>query len=164
MVYGQSGGHHLGYRYLSIPGHRLFFDPAHGQNGGVGRIDDAGKAIDIEHPQVADAEGGSAVLFVAQCSGVCAGNQVPAGRSNLHQALGLATVYAGDNQSGLQSYRDTYVDVRVHLKMIALEEGVELGVLLQRHGAGFDYEVVYGNSAFGSAAKKAFSRSPVIAT
>ena len=56
MIAGQCHFHAMPNAELSIHDHRLLLDGAHRQNGGFRRVDDGAERLDIEHPQVRDAE------------------------------------------------------------------------------------------------------------
>ena len=56
--------HHAGHGGLTVrPRHHLLLGAAHGQDAGLGRVDDGGELVDAEHAQVGDGEAAALELL-----------------------------------------------------------------------------------------------------
>ena len=64
VVAGHGDPHHVDHDGLPAgPGYHLLLGPAHGQDTGLGRVDDGGELVDAEHPEVGDGEGSALELL-----------------------------------------------------------------------------------------------------
>ena len=149
MVGGEGGLHHGADGEFAVANDGDLLDAADGEDRGVGRVDDGGEALHVEHAHVADAERGGAVLLVAEGAAVGAADEVLGGGGNLEQRFALAVADAGQDQAGFQGDGDADVHCAVDFQVVAAIEGIELGVLGQGQGAGLDHEVVDADAVVG---------------
>src|SRR5712691_5740839 len=123
-------------------GHGLRDDAADRDDAGLGRIDDGGELIDVEHPKVRDAERRAGVLLRLQAPGLGTPRQLARLRADLPQALQVRIADYRRDEPVLD--RDRHPDVYLVpvADVILLEPGVAGAMLDEGQRHGFDDDVV----------------------
>ena len=110
------------------------------------RLYDGNECAHVEHPEIADAKCTARVFVGAQRTVLRAVREVFAREGKRLQWHLLAAHDGGHQQPFFNRHGNTDVHIIVRTYNIAVKEGVELGVLLQRVGARLDDEVVDGHA------------------
>ena len=145
MVTGQRHLHPASDADLAAVGHGLLEDRAHGQDRPLGRVDDGGELLHVEHAEVRDGEGRAGELLDPELPAPRALGEVARLRGDLGERLRVAVAEHGGDEPALEGHRDTDVGAVVDADGLALERGVDGRKPTQRQRAGPDHQVGHGD-------------------
>ncbi len=122
--------------------YRLLHDAAHGQDAGLGRIDDGGELVDVEHAEVRHAEGAAGVLLRLQAAFPGAAGHLLHLGGDLAERLPIGVAHHRRDQPVFHCDGDAQVHFVPVADPVVLPPGVAGGMRLQRRGGGLHDDVV----------------------
>ncbi len=125
--------------------HRGLGDLAHGQDGGLRRVDDGHEVIQVEHPQGGHGEGAAVVVLVRQAALPGLLDELCGLLRDAGEADDVGVPDHGDDQPAGDGDGGADVDIIMVDDVIAIHAGVDDGEVLQGLGAGPDDDVVVGD-------------------
>ena len=137
---------------LPADAHGLLVNTSHGEDGGLGGIDDGGEGFNPEHAEIGDREGALPGTCQFPCTGLF--NDLAGLRGKPREIIPLGSQHDGHHQAFIITDRDSQVDVFRVLDVVISNPAVHPGFVHQGQGAGSQDEIIdgYPYAGFGQGA------------